>query len=401
MNNVMIGLSGGPSVAINASLAGVMQCASRQKNMGKIYGAKNGIKGVLDNKIIDLTNYCDEKNIEILKQTPAMALGSCRYKVKEEDYKKIIVVLQKYEIGYFFYIGGNDSMDTVLKLDNYCKQNNIDIKVVGIPKTVDNDLPVTDHTPGYGSAAKYLYHTVSEVYRDSIIYPMKNVVIIEAMGRDSGWLTLAAGLPRVLGKGYPHIVALPEVPFDEIKFIEDVKTMLEEQDLILCVVSEGIKDKDGDYIGSSTKNGKVDTFGHTYLSGVGKYLEMLVNEKIGCKVRSIELSVLQRCASHLASKTDIDEAFLIGQKGVSAALEGNSGITMTYIRESGADYKIKIMTTDVDNIANKRKDIPEEWFNLDDENVRKQIKEYLLPLISGNITQALDETGLPVYIDIK
>ncbi|MEG1027164.1 MAG: diphosphate--fructose-6-phosphate 1-phosphotransferase, partial [Oscillospiraceae bacterium] len=200
MNNVMIGLSGGPSVAINASLAGVMQCASRQKNMGKIYGAKNGIKGVLDNKIIDLTNYCDEKNIEILKQTPAMALGSCRYKVKEEDYKKIIVVLQKYEIGYFFYIGGNDSMDTVHKLSNYAKEHNLPVKFFGVPKTIDNDLPVMDHTPGFGSAAKFIATIALENKLDSSVYTAKNVFIIEAMGRDTGWLAASSCVATLNGE---------------------------------------------------------------------------------------------------------------------------------------------------------------------------------------------------------
>lgn len=399
--NVMIGLSGGPSVAINASLAGVLQAATASRRMGKVYGARNGIKGVLDDHIVLLDSYADETNLALLMQTPAMALGSCRYKLSSKDFPDIINTFKKYEIGFFFYIGGNDSMDTVAKLNKYCKANKYEIKIVGVPKTIDNDLPVTDHTPGFGSAAKYLYNTVSEIIRDSEIYPVTNVVIVEIMGRDSGWLTLAAGLPRFLGKGAPDIISIPEVAFDQNEFIEKIKTIQKTKQTVVCVVSEGIRTADGEYVGNDTKSGKVDTFGHSYLSGVGKYLEQLVNHEIGCKVRSIELNVLQRCASHLASKADIDEAFLVGQQAVSAALKGDSGVMMIIKRLSDSPYRIEIDTTDVKNVANKAKDVPEEWFDLEDERIYNEISSYMLPLISGKLVQILDSTGLPIYIDIK
>lgn len=400
-NNVLVGLSGGPSVAINSSLAGIIKGCFSKKEIGKVYGAVNGIAGVLKERFVDLSNYSDQRSLEILKQTPAMALGSCRHKVAEEDYKTIEEVFLKYEIGYFFYIGGNDSMDTVLKLDRYFKEKKIDVKVVGVPKTIDNDLPVTDHTPGFGSSAKYLYHTVSEIIRDSEIYPVNNVVIVEVMGRNSGWLTLASGLPRFLGGSAPHIVAIPEIAFDEGEFLRKIRKCFETDKTVIAVVSEGVKDMNDEYVGMSTKSGVVDSFGHTYLSGVGKYLEGLVMREIGCKVRSIELNVMQRCSSHLASKCDIEEAEAIGEKAVDYALEGKSGITLVFNRVSEKPYQVEIGITDVNNIANKAKDVPGEWFDLDSLDVQREIASYMLPLIRGDITPIKDETGLPLYINMK
>lgn len=400
-NNILIGLSGGPSVAINSSLAGVINAATKSSEIGKVYGAINGIEGVLRDTIVDLSSFSDKYNLSLLKQTPAMALGSCRHKLSQESFDIIRKRFEQYEIGYFFYIGGNDSMDTVLKLDRYFKEKKVDIKVIGVPKTIDNDLPITDHTPGFGSSAKYLYHTISEIIRDSQIYPVKNVVIVEIMGRDSGWLTLAAGLPRFLGGHAPHIIAIPEVSFDKNQFIDEINENFKKGKTVICVVSEGIRDKDGVYVGMDTKSGAVDSFGHTYLSGVGKYLECLVTEEIGCKVRSIELNVMQRCSSHLASKCDIDEAFIVGEKAVESALKGESGVTMIFNRVSNSPYEVSVSTTDVANIANKAKDVPNEWFDLYNEDVQKEISEYLLPLIEGDITQIKDKTGLPIYINIK
>lgn len=399
--NVLVGLSGGPSVAINSSLAGVIKAATASKRIGKIYGARHGIKGLLDNNIVDLEPYSDDTNLALLMQTPAMALGSCRYKISSKDYPQIIEMFKKYEIGFFFYIGGNDSMDTVAKLNRYCKSNKIEIKIVGVPKTIDNDLPETDHTPGFGSAAKYLYHTVSEIIRDSDIYPIKNVVIVEIMGRDSGWLTLAAGLSRFLGNDSPDIIALPEVPFDDAAFVEKIKALHKNKKTVICVVSEGVKTADGNYVGMDSKSGEVDIFGHAYLSGVGKYLEGLVAREVGCKVRSVELNIMQRSASHLASKSDIDEAYLVGQRAVEVALKGSTGVMITINRISDSPYKIELDMTDVRNVANKAKDIPEKWFDLDDERNYSEITSYLLPLISGKLVQILDSTGLPIYINIK
>ncbi len=399
--NILIGLSGGPSVAINASLAGIMEAAVTSDRIGCIYGSRHGIQGVLHGDVISLEPYCTPRQLEILCQTPAMALGSCRRKLRQEDLPHIEAVFRQFGIGQFYYIGGNDSMDTVLQLDRYFKSRENGVQVIGVPKTIDNDLPITDHTPGFGSAAKYLYHTMSEIIRDSEIYPVKNVVIVEIMGRNSGWLTLAGGLSHFLGNPLPQIIALPETPFDETDFVSRVCSLLEAQNTVICAVSEGIRDKSGEYIGMSAKSGVVDNFGHTYLSGVGKYLEALVMNKIGCKVRSIELNVMQRCSSHLASKTDLEEAREIGRAAVQAGLEGESGVTLTFRRVSNAPYQVEIGSTDVANIANLAKDVPEEWMDLENPAVQKEIADYLLPLMQGELSPIRDETGLPLYIQMQ
>ena len=272
--NVLIGLSGGPSVAINASMAGVIRAAVKSEKFDKVYGALHGIAGVLDRQVVDLAQFSDEESLRILIQTPAMALGSCRKKLTSADWPAIEAFLNEYNIGTFFYIGGNDSMDTVLQLDRYLREKGSDVQIIGVPKTIDNDLPVTDHTPGFGSSAKYLYHTMHEIIRDSEIYPVKNVVIVEIMGRNSGWLTLAGGLTHFMGGVYPQITAIPEVPFDEEAFLDKIREILKTEQTVICAVSEGIRTASGDYVGMETKSGVVDTFGHTYLSGVGKYLEI-------------------------------------------------------------------------------------------------------------------------------
>lgn len=399
-NNILVGLSGGPSAAINSSLAGVISAAKSSPAFDKIYGAKNGISGVLENRILDLEPYSDERSLKLLEQTPAMALGSCRKKLDEEDFQKVAERFEEYGIVAFFYIGGNDSMDTVLKLDRYFKERGIKISIIGIPKTIDNDLPVTDHTPGYGSASKYLYHTMHEIIRDSSIYPVKSVVIVEVMGRDSGWLTLAAGLPRFLGQKAPHIIALPETPFDEAAFLNRVKKLLETERSVICAISEGVRDVRGRYIGESTKSGAIDSFGHTYLSGVGKYLEMRVNEEIGCKVRSVELNVMQRCASHLASKTDIKEARAVGEKAVEAAVSKRTGVMMVLTRSGKEPYSCTVSTTDVANVACKAKDVPAAWLDVETKAAQSAITAYLLPLIEGDIYTLKDETGLPLYLEM-
>lgn len=404
-NNILIGLSGGPSAAINSSLAGVIAAAKASGRFDKIYGALHGIEGVLNEDLCELTPFSDEKSLALLRQTPAMAIGSCRKKLAPENYPKIDAVLEQYGIGALFYIGGNDSMDTVEKLSRRYRELGRDIRVIGVPKTIDNDLPVTDHTPGFGSAAKYVCQTMREIVRDSEIYPVKNVVIVEIMGRNSGWLTLAGALPRFLGEEQPQIIALPEVPFDEFGFIDRLRALLLDENAplrtVVCAVSEGLRDKNGDYIGCETKSGKIDAFGHAYLGGVGKYLEWLVSEKLSCKVRSIELNVLQRCASHLVSATDLDEAFAVGQAAVRAAIDGLTGVTLVFDRVSDSPYQVKIRTTDVKNIANLAKNVPEKWHKLEDEKVQQEIRQYLLPLIKGEVTPLRDENGFPAYIQIK
>ncbi len=414
MFNILVGQSGGPSCAINASLAGVIKArtalleSSKSESFAidKVYGTIGGIQGVLDDNIVELTKYADDESISILKQTPAMALGSCRVKLPAleldpelEVYKKIEKTLSKYNIKYFFYIGGNDSMDTVLKLDRYFKTIGADIHVVGIPKTIDNDLCVTDHTPGYGSSARYLCNTLTEIHKDSRIYPVPNVVIVEIMGRNAGWLTLASAMPYFLGEDYPHIIALPEVSFDEGEFIDTIKRLLPIKKTVIAVVSEGIKDSRGQYVGMVNKSGIADSFGHLYLGGTGKYLENLVMKEIGCKVRSIELNVLQRCSSHLASKTDIDESYSIGLFAVVDAIaHSKTGVTYLYKRTNNSPYTVEFESCDVDLIANMEKNVPKRWQDVYDKQVGQEIKEYILPLMQGFIDMRYDDNGLPLHI---
>lgn len=400
--NLLVGQSGGPSVAINASLMGVLTEGISSAGVGKVYGARNGIAGVLADQIIDMGMLEDPNQQELLKATPAMALGSCRYKLADpdaddQDFKRIEAIFQKYEIGYFFYIGGNDSMDTVAKLNRFFTGRNLDIRIIGVPKTIDNDLVLTDHTPGFGSAAKYLAVTVGEIIRDIVIYPVKSVTIIEIMGRDSGWLTLASALPRLLGGDKPDIVALPENVFDEDAFLDEINRRFADSSHIIAVVSEGIRDKDGAYVGSIVKGDGVDSFGHKQLAGVGKYLELLVKERIGCKVRSVEVNILQRAAAHLASKTDLDEAELIGREAVRLALEGKSGQMMAFERVSNHPYQVKAVSFPVAEVANAARMVPEEMRNIDDPLCREKAREYLLPLIQGEVLQQRDENGLPKY----
>ncbi len=402
--NIVVGQSGGPSCAINASLAGVVSAGIKSAEIGKVYGSFNGIEGIIKNNLVDLSD-TTEKELELLKITPAMALGSCRFKMptdfNSEVYSKIVDTFEKNDIGCFFYIGGNDSMDTVLKLSQYFEQKGIDIKVVGVPKTIDNDLMLTDHTPGFGSSARYLTVTVNELIRDISIYDIPSVTIVEIMGRNAGWLTLAAGMPYFMGGNKPDYIALPEQVFDENEFIDTISNKLKTDNNIIAVVSEGLKDKNGEYVGSDSKSGAVDNFGHKYLSGVGKYLELLVKEKIGCKVRSIEINLMQRCAGHLASQTDLDESKIAGEKGVEFAVAGQTGIMVAYNRVSDAPYKIEYQAVPVKDVANFEKKVPTEWLEFENEQAKAKIVEYILPLMQGEVKQQLDENSLPQYFIIK
>lgn len=399
--NVIIGLSGGPSTAINATLAGIIRKAAASPEIDGIFGALHGIQGVLDEQFVDLRAYAGEEELQILRQTPAMAIGSCRKKLVPEEYPVIEEALLRRGCGLFFYVGGNDSMDTVLKLSRYFREKDSPIRIIGVPKTIDNDLPACDHSPGFGSAAKYLFHTMSEIIRDSIIYPVQNVVIAEIMGRDSGWLTLAAGLPRFLGKELPQLLAIPEVPFDENAFLEQIRAVFRKGErTVVCAVSEGVRDAQGNYVGMTAKSGKSDVFGHQYLSGVGKYLEALVTREIGCKVRSIELNVMQRCAAHLASGRDLEEAEAVGSAAVDLALRGETGLALAIQRKSDHPYQSEITAVPVQEIANRARNVPERWHHLEDPAVREEIRAYLLPLIQGDPRQLTDEYGLPRYLEI-
>ncbi|MGN0595681.1 MAG: 6-phosphofructokinase, partial [Hominimerdicola sp.] len=363
--NIAVAQSGGPTCAINASLVGVFKQAVKTPEIDAVFGSINGIEGIINDKLIDLKLVIKTNNdIELLKQTPSTVLGSCRYKLPPieegtEIYQKIVNCFEKHRIEAFFYIGGNDSMDTVAKLSDYLKSINSSIRVIGIPKTIDNDLPVTDHTPGFGSAAKYVAATVQEIIRDSSVYSMESVTIIEIMGRHAGWLTASTCVLKANDEIAPHLIYLPESKFSVEQFLEDVRQEQAKHKAVIIAVSEGVEiDSDGDY-----QSGVVDNFGHKYLSGVGKALEQIVRESIGCKVRSIELNVMQRCSSHICSKTDIDEAEEIGSAGVNAALSGETGKMMIFKRISDVPYMIKIESIDAHDAANKEKFFPKRWIN--------------------------------------
>ena len=399
--NIAVAQSGGPTCAINASLLGVFRHAIKYDEIETVYGSVNGIEGLIYNNLVNLNDLikCDD-DVELIRQTPSTVLGSCRYKLPDFSdnvtvYETILKTLTEHNIGAFFYIGGNDSMDTVMKLDHYFKEKQIDIKVIGIPKTIDNDLPITDHTPGFGSAAKYVVTTMQEILRDSSVYSISSVTIVEIMGRDTGWLTASTAVLRANGEVAPHLIYLPETPFSVQQFIEDVKRAKEKYFAVIVAVSEGISLDPAD-IGEEFQSGAVDNFGHKYLSGVGKALEKIVAKEINCKVRSIELNVMQRCSSHLSSKRDITEAERIGGAAVKTALDGNSGVMMTYYRVANQPYNIRIDFVNVNQVANKVKYFPKEWICENGNDVTKEAIEYCLPLIQGEQNIRI-KNGIPQH----
>ena len=405
--NAVVGQSGGPTSAINATLSGVIRgCAKANLDgvIDKLYGMRNGIEGFLDERLVDLTeHFCDEDWLTTLEATPAAALGSCRRKLKSHEkdaevYEKMMQIFKKYDIRYFFYIGGNDSMDTVLKLSEYAKAHDYELRVVGIPKTIDNDLMATDHTPGFGSAAKFVGTTVKEILRDISVYTVKAVTIIEIMGRDAGWLTTAAALPCLNGEG-PDLIYLPEKVFDPDEFIASVKAAMEKHPAVLVCASEGIRFADGEYVGSGSQSGAVDVFGHKYLSGTGKVLEGMVKEKLGCKVRSVELSLTQRCAAHISSLADIKESVGVGMAGVSSAVAGNTGVMATILRSESDDYSVSYGVADIRNIANEIKTVPAEYINEAGNGVTDECLKYLAPLVLGELDVKY-ENGLPKHVVI-
>ena len=404
MRNLLVAQSGGPTAAINATVAGVVSCAVLSGKVDHIYGAVNGIEGVLAEKFLDLGKKLDSaEKISLLMQTPAAALGSCRYKLGDpkentEDFEEILRIFRRHEIRYFIYIGGNDSMDTVLKLSDYAKKINSDVKIIGIPKTIDNDLCMTDHTPGFGSAAKYIASSMLEIAHDTFIYAVKSVTIVEIMGRDAGWLTAASALARNEYNTAPQFIYLPEVDFDKDKFVADIKEALTHTNNVIVAVSEGIHDADGSYITSS--NASCDQFGHQQLSGAGKALEFIVKENIGVKVRSVEVNVLQRCASHLASLTDIEESFAQGKKGVTIAAEGVTASMVCLKRISNDPYQVEYTYSAIKDIANEAKSVPREWINDAGNDVKPELIEYLKPLIQGETAVAY-KNGLPDYMDVS
>lgn len=403
--NVIVGQSGGPTAAINSSLAGVYRTA-KDRGAGKVYGMLHGIQGLLQERYIDLSEYItNELDAELLKRTPAAFLGSCRYKLPEihqdkEVYEKIFGILDKLNIEAFIYIGGNDSMDTIKKLSDYAIVTGHPTRFIGCPKTIDNDLALTDHTPGYGSAAKYIGTSVKEIIRDSFCLEYKNglVSIVEIMGRNAGWLTGAAALAKGEDCPGPDLIYLPELTFDIEAFGNKVKELLSQKPAVVVAVSEGIRLADGRYVcelGQSTDF--VDAFGHKQLSGTANYLASYIAGEIGCKTRAIELSTLQRSASHCASRIDILEASQVGGAAVKAADEGDSGKMVVLNRISDDPYQCGTEVKDVHKIANDEKLVPREWVNAEGTYVTDEFVNYVRPLIQGDVSPIMVD-GIPRHL---
>ena len=405
--NAIVGQSGGPTAAINATLAGVIRGAFESDHIGTVYGAIHGVAGLLEDRYCVLNDIVkSEEDLKLLENTPAAALGSCRAKLPDPAkdtaaYEKLFALFEKLDIKYFFYIGGNDSMDTVDKLSKYASIIGSDIRVMGVPKTIDNDLCGTDHTPGFGSAAKFIATVMQEMIRDTAVYFVKAVTIVEIMGRDAGWLTAASALTRKHCGVAPDLVYLPEAVFDYDKFYEDIEEAFMKKPNIVVAVSEGVKTADGRYVGEGTQSGATDVFGHKYLAGTGKMLENAVKEKFGCKVRSVELNLPQRCASHAASLVDLTESVMVGRAAVKCAESGESGKMMCFERiGDGDNYAIRCVSRDIASIANKIRYVPREFINERGNNITDECVDYLLPLISGEVMPAY-KNGLPVHFVIN
>lgn len=403
MGNVLVGQSGGPTAVINSSLAGVYKTAKDQ-GADKVYGMLYGIQGLLEEKYVDLDeHFHSELEIELLKRTPSSYLGSCRYKLPDyeadtEIYDKLFEIFKKLNIEYFFYIGGNDSMDTIKKLSDYAKIIHSSIRFIGVPKTIDNDLEATDHTPGYGSAAKFIAATTKEIIRDSLVYDQKNITIIEIMGRNVGWLTGAAALAGGTECEGPDLIYLPEMDFSPEDFIKKLEQLQKTKKALVVAVSEGIHLTDGRYVCELAEDLKhTDQFGHALLSGSGKYLSNLISREIGCKSRGIELNTLQRCASHMASLVDISEAYQVGAAAVNAAMGGKTGEMVVINRITNQPYQCTTGTYDIHKIANIEKKVPMDWIKKDSTGVTEDFVEYVKPLILEELTPIMIG-GLPKHI---
>jgi hypothetical protein len=401
MKTLLVGQSGGPTSAINATLSGVIEQAAKAGL--RVLGARNGIEGVFKENFIDLTQRAkDEEFVSLLSKTPASALGSCRYKLNTkniEEFEKIVEVFHRNDIAYFVYIGGNDSMDTVYQLDKYLREHHIeDIKVIGAPKTIDNDLCGIDHCPGFGSSAKYIATIFAELERELIVYDLESVLIIELMGRNAGWLAASAVLAQNQSGQVPYLIYLEESDFSLEKFELDLRQALAKNKQVIVSISEGLHDESGEYLFNLGKNeGRLDAFGHAQAGGAGKILEEYVRSQIGCKVRSIEVNLLQRCAAHILSATDIEESKKLGEHATELVLEGMSGKMSSLQRVPGKEYKVEYTVTDIREVANREKKVPREWMNAAHNGVTQEMVDYLLPLVQGEIFCEY-ENGLPKYI---
>lgn len=400
--NIIVGQSGGPTAVINASLCGVIRegkCHPEQ--IGTVYGMINGIEGLLAGKYMDLSSGLNEEELELLKMTPAAFLGSCRFKLPEalssEFYPTLFNKFEELNIGYFFYIGGNDSMDTVSKLSRYANGIGSDIRFIGIPKTIDNDLVGTDHTPGFGSAAKYVASTVREITLDASVYQQKSVTIVELMGRHAGWLTASSVLARKHGEDNPLLIYLPESPFEFEQFSADLKNAFEKSQTVVVCVSEGIADSAGHFICEYSNEAQLDTFGHKMLTGCGEILENYIRNQFGVKVRSVELNVSQRCSGMIVSGQDMKEAEEAGAFGVRSALDGVNGMMVAFKRACEEPYLMECFLADVNEICNKEKTFPAEWITKGGTDIGPEFLSYVLPLIKGEAERKM-ENGLPLYL---
>ncbi len=404
--NVIVGQSGGPTAVINSSLAGVYKTAI-DRGARKVYGMLHGVQGLLEERVVDLSQHItSDLDIDLLKRTPSSFLGSCRYKLPEikdgtELYDKIFKILEKLEIEYFFYIGGNDSMDTIKKLSDYALLNGSQIRFMGVPKTIDNDLAVTDHTPGFGSAAKYIASITKEVIRDGLVYDQENVTLLEIMGRNAGWLTGAAVLAVGEDCEGPDMLFLPEITFDVEHFMKKVTDLQKEKKSVVVAISEGVKIADGRYVCELTDNiDYVDAFGHKQLTGTSRYLAGRISKEMGCKTRAIEFNSLQRCASHIVGRVDITEAFQVGGAAVKAAFEGETGKMIILKRVSDDPYICITDIYDVHKIANVEKKVPREWINEAGDYVTQDFVNYVRPLIQAELTPMMVD-GLPRHLRLE
>jgi len=397
MKNILIGQSGGPTAVINGSLYGAIIESKNSPQIGEIYGMINGIEGFLNGKYTDLRKLSDDE-LELLKTTPAAYLGSCRFKLpkdfNDDTYKILFKKFDELNIGYVLYNGGNDSMDTADKLSKYAATIGSDIRFIGIPKTIDNDLMGTDHTPGFASAAKFVANTVRDITLDAEVYDKESVTIVEVMGRHAGWLTAASVLARRFKEDNPVLIYLPESDFSLDKFFMDIKSNLEKRKNLVVCVSEGIKDSSGKFICEYENEAGVDNFGHKNLTGCGKFLENQVKEKLGVKVRSVEFNVVQRCASSLLSKTDLEEAIAVGKAAVKASLLGETAKMICIIRED--EYNVSYKPVDVSEISNKEKIFPKEWI-IDGNDIDDKFLGYIVPLVSGEVNIPY-ENGMAKYL---
>ncbi len=404
--NVIVGQSGGPTAVINSSLAGVYKTAV-DRGAKRVYGMLHGIQGLLQERVADLSEHIkSDLDIDLLKRTPSSFLGSCRYKLPEikdgtEVYDKIFAILDKLEIEYFFYIGGNDSMDTIKKLSDYALLNGSQIRFMGVPKTIDNDLAVTDHTPGFGSAAKYIASITKEVIRDGLVYDQEQVTLLEIMGRNAGWLTGAAALATGEDCEGPDMLFLPEITFDVEQFMKKVTDLQKVKKSVVVAISEGVKVADGRYVCELTDNiDYVDAFGHKQLTGTSRYLAGRISKEMGCKTRAIEFNSLQRCASHIVGRVDITEAFQVGGAAVKAAFEGETGKMIILKRVSDDPYICVTDIYDVHKIANIEKKVPREWINEEGDFVTQEFVNYVRPLIQAELTPMMVD-GLPRHLRLE